>query len=766
MQNASCFIHLDRSEKALGDLFGLFFEDLNHAADGGLYAELVRNRSFEFDPIDHPEYHALTGWRVLGGASVSVETQSPLHPCNPHYAVVQAQAADGGIENQGFGAGICLTEGESYHFSCFARSGKPVMLCAEVGGACAEILVQGPWRQYHAQLIPTQSTTQGRLRLTLAQPGTVDLDMVSLFPRKTFMRRENGLRKDLAEAIAAMQPRFLRFPGGCLVHDGVLDTNARDGMYCWKNTLGPVHQRPPRRNSWRYHQTLGLGFYEYFLFCEDIGAKPLPVVSGGCDPHHKRFAPMDQLQPWIDDALDLIEFANGAADTKWGAVRAQMGHPEPFGMEYIGIGNEEVGAAFFERLPHFVRAIREKYPQIRIIGTSGPFAEGGEYDRGWASARALGVDLVDEHYYQAPEWYLAHMDRYHKYPQDGPKVFLGEYASWGNAFENALVEAAYMVEMQNAPAVALACYAPMLCHVEYVNWKPDMIWFDGGRVLKTANYHVQRLFMCHQGDDLLQIDIQGLQEDETPRDTPVAGRIALGVNDITAHFSGITLREGDGAVQSFADCTLSGQGERLLCETNAARYTLECTVRRTEGWKGVRICFGRQDADNQVVWGVGGWENQDSLLDVRTRGRGSCLTQCEFSMEDHHAYHLRLEVVGRRIRTYIDGVLMNDTHHALPRPKRLYLSASRERASGDVIVKAVNVLPQPVGVEISLPEASGTAWNGTAYVLRDIPLDAENTFDNPERVCPREYGIQAGPSGFHWQFPPHSVTVLRLCEKQ
>lgn len=746
--------------KDLGDLFGLFFEDLNHAADGGLYAELVQNRSFEFEPIDNPDYHALTAWRAIGSASVSVQDASPLHPRNPHYARVAARGAGEGIENLGFGKGMCLGAGKVYRFSCFARSDTPVTLDVTLGGARATLCVLGPWKQYRLELTTTTDTTQGTLALTLAQPGEVDVDMVSVFPADTFMGRENGLRRDLAETLADMRPRFLRFPGGCLVHDGSLDPDARDSMYRWKNTIGPVHERPSRRSGWRYNQTLGLGFYEYFLLCEDIGAKPLPIVSGGCDPHHKRFAPLDALQPWIDDALDLIEFANGPVSSAWGAVRARLGHPAPFGLEYIGIGNEEVGAPFFERLPFFVEAIRARYPDIRIIGTSGPFAAGGEYARGWDSAQALGIDIVDEHYYQAPEWYLANMDRYLRYPADGPRVFLGEYASWGNQYENALVEAAYMVQMQNAPAVALACYAPLFCHVDYVNWRPDMIWFDGGRVLKTANYHVQSLFMRHQGDMLLQSEITGLDVPAPGTAPPIAGGLSLGVNDITARFGDIRVW-ADGVQTRFDGGMLCGQAEKPLCTVTASAYALECTVERLEGIKGVRVTFGIQDEQNRVIWGVGGWENQDSLIDLRVRGRGSCLTQSEFSMRDGHPYRLRLEVDGRRIRTYIDGALQNDTRYDLPSNRPLYLTASRESESGDLLLKGVNLSEGPITVDIALQSAQAR-WDATAHTLEGIALDAENTFDAPDRVAPTEKCFTLESSRFPYTFAPRSVVALRL----
>ena len=459
--SARLSVLLDSKGAELGDLFGIFFEDLNHAADGGLYAELVQNRSFEFDPIDNRSYHALTAWEKVerggGKAEVSIHTENPLSQKNPHYAVIDiAEGGDGvGLMNLGFNSGIAVQENEQYLFTVFAKfegideNSAPLQIIVETDEgailAQAEIsVVNNEWTEYKATLIAQGSTSRGRLLVVTQQKGKLSIDFVSLFPKATFKNRPNGMRRDIAQLLHDLKPKFMRFPGGCLVHDGSLNADDRNSMYRWKNTIGPLHERPARRSNWGYNQTLGLGYYEYFLFCEDIGAKPIPVLPAGYDPHHKRIVPIEELGPWIDDALDLIEFANGGLDTVWGAKRAELGHPEPFHMEYLAIGNEEVGEPFFERYAYFHKAIKERYPHIKLINSSGPFPEGSEYERGWASARKNGSDLVDEHYYVSPEWMLANVDRYQSFDANGPKVFLGEYASWGNTYYNALVEAAYM----------------------------------------------------------------------------------------------------------------------------------------------------------------------------------------------------------------------------------------------------------------------------------------------------------------------------------
>ena len=385
-------------QEPLGDLFGIFFEDINHAADGGLYAEMVQNRSFEFDRIDNPQYHALYAWeKVEEGAQVQlqIETARPYHADSPHYLVMETKGnGRAGIVNLGFGDGFYLEKGETCLFTCYARAleDRECLLSVSVEGteccASAAFAVRDmEWKKYELRLTAERSTTAGRLLLTLSQAGRLALDYVSLFPEKTFLGRKNGLRRDIAQLLCDMKPKFMRFPGGCLVHDGSLNPSDRDSMYRWKNTLGEPENRPARRSNWGYNQTLGLGYYEYFQFCEDIGAKPLPVLPGGYDPHHQRMVPLDEMGPWIQDALDLIEFANGGTDTEWGGLRASLGHPAPFGLEYLGIGNEEVGDAFFERYVLIHRAVREKYPEIKLINTASPFAAGTEYERGWRSAR-------------------------------------------------------------------------------------------------------------------------------------------------------------------------------------------------------------------------------------------------------------------------------------------------------------------------------------------------------------------------------------------
>jgi alpha-N-arabinofuranosidase len=506
------------------DLFGIFFEDINYAADGGLYGELVQNRSFEYTPSDHGGWHSLTSWEYLhegyAMGSVSVESVAPLHANNPHYVQLRVEnplQKGLGLKNAGFD-GIALKAGAQYEFSLWARvkAGAAVPLLVQLRDKKDKVLAEatlpaqaGSWQQYHATFTPTATDPEASLVVLATGKGVVDLDMISLFPQQTFHGRPNGLRADLAQTIAELQPKFVRFPGGCLAHgDGL------DNLYDWKKTIGPVEQRVAQRNIWNYHQTAGLGYFEYFQFCEDIGAKPLPVVSAGVSCQNsggtwriggvgQQCIPLADMAAYTQDVLDLIEYANGPATSTWGAKRAAAGHPTPFKLEYIGIGNEDKITADFEtRFKLIYAAVRAKYPNMQVIGTVGPAPKGDDYDKGWALAGQLNVPLVDEHYYEKPKWFLTNNRRYDSYDRTKPKVYLGEYASWGNTLFNAIAEAAYMTSLErNGDVVRLASYAPLLAKEGHTQWNPDLIYFNNSTVVPTVNYYVQQLFGQNQGTE-------------------------------------------------------------------------------------------------------------------------------------------------------------------------------------------------------------------------------------------------------------------------
>lgn len=777
-------VYEDEVTKELKDLFGIFFEDINHAADGGLYAELVQNRSFEFAPIDNKEYNSLTAWEKSDNAKWSVECESSLNEENTHY-LCAGGGADDYIRNLGFNTGIYIEKDKQYVFSVYAalasdnaeacaddidkkgipdaEKAKLIIAVKDDEGnvfAKSKVVVDSySWKKYDAVLTACESTQKGRLYIIFTGNAYVKLDMVSLFPKDTFKNRKNGLRRDIAEALADMKPRFMRFPGGCLTHDGSLDDHARNSMYRWKRTIGDVEKRPAWRNNWGYNQTLGLGYYEYFCFCEDIGAKPLPVLPGGFNPHKGEGVPIEEIGAWVDDALDLIEFANGDATTKWGSIRAGLGHEKPFGLEYIGIGNEEIGEGFFERYPYFHEAIRKKYPSIRIINTAGPFAVGEGYDAGWTSAKKYGSDFIDEHYYSSPEWFMANMHHYDDYDASGTKVFLGEYATWGNTYYNALVEAAYMTHLEKAPVVGLACYAPMLANKDYVNWRPDMLFFDNHQVVKTANYHVQKLFMKNQGDYELKTKLEGFDEIIPLMDERnIAGSITLVGNDIVGKVWDVKLTDKEtNACTLIEPFDISKESkDNIIKDIDSTHYKLEFKFRRSEGRKGFKLLFGKCDEKNYIMWEFGGWDNWDCNISSFKNGRASTISHRIFHVTDEE-YTLRLEIEGRRIRTYVDGILYNDTVDRLPQLEEIYVCASKDM-NGRTIVKAVNLTGEEKNTVISIAGAYKSRL--TVYQLSDCALTEENTFEQPDTIEPKKSVYQVENNEYQYIVKPHSVNIL------
>ena len=513
-------------------MYGIFFEDINFAADGGLYAELVKNRSFEC-PQD-----PLQGWKAFG--KTEVRDDGPFDR-NPHYVRLIEPGHPHkwtGLDNEGF-FGIGLKAGEQYRFSVWARvpdGGKATLRVEFINTASmgeqqhftqAHVQIEGAgWKKYQVVMTSANTDPKATLRIFLESRGvTVDVEHVSLFPVDTWKGHENGLRKDLAQALYDLHPGIFRFPGGCIVEGADLETR-----YNWKNSVGPVENRPLNENRWEYtfphrffpdyFQSYGLGFYEFFQLSEEIGSEPLPIVSCGLacqfqNDSEDAHVPVSELQPYIQDALDLIEFANGGTDTKWGALRAEMGHPAPFNLKYIGIGNEQWDPIYPEHLEPFIKAIRKAYPEIKIVGTSGPNSEGDQFDYLWPEMKRLGADLVDEHFYRPYNWFLAQGARYDNYDRKGPKVFAGEYACHAtgrklNHFYASLLEAAFMTTLErNADIVHMATYAPLFAHVEGWQWRPDLIWYDNLRSMRTCSWHVQQLYGQYQGSNALTLKMDG-----------------------------------------------------------------------------------------------------------------------------------------------------------------------------------------------------------------------------------------------------------------
>lgn len=513
-------------------MYGIFFEDINFGADGGLYAELIENRSFEFP-------QRLMGWNTFG--KVEVNDTHPAFERNPHYVTLSDAGHPErrtGLENRGF-FGIGLKSGMEYHFSLYARSAGSAKIRIELVGSDNEIIARqsieingSTWNRYTATLTSTKTDAKGLLRLFLESKQSVDVDHISLFPGDAW---QGVLRADLVNDLKELHPGVFRFPGGCIVEGTDLATR-----YQWKHSVGPAENRPLNINRWNdcfpyrlypnYFQSYGLGFYEFFLLSEELGAQPLPILNVGMACQYQNLTndqchvAVDSLQPYIDDALDLIEFANGETSTPWGKLRADMGHPQPFNLKFIGIGNEQWGPLYAERLEPFIKAIRSRHPEIKIIGSSGPSPDdndGKQFTYGWNEMKRLKADLVDEHYYRDPQWFLNNVTRYDRYDRKGPKVFAGEYAchidvktsespTARNCFEAALMEAAIMTGFErNADLVHMATYAPLFAHVEGWQWRPDLIWMDNLTTVRTPNYYVQQLYAQHRGTHVLKLTEEG-----------------------------------------------------------------------------------------------------------------------------------------------------------------------------------------------------------------------------------------------------------------
>jgi len=521
-------------------MWGIFFEDINFAADGGLYAELVKNGSFQF-PI------SMTGWRLVKPRSEDqwlVINQQKRSTANTRFVRI-LKATDTSaytLTNEGY-RGIGLNKNEKYNFSIWAKgvSGSVKLRIEVLRNTGAKIAsgelntIAGTWKKYELPMTATDTVYAGTLKISFIGKGSIELDNISLFPVNTFKNRANGMRADLALLLDSLKPGFVRFPGGCIVEGRDLQNR-----YQWKNTVGPIENRGLIVNRWNmefarrsapdYYQSFGLGFYEYFQLAEDLGAEPLPIINCGmaCQFNSGEVAAMDELDPYIQDALDLIEFANGSVQTKWGKLRATMGHPAPFNLKMLGVGNEQWDAQYIERYKVFEQALKAKYPQIKLVAGSGPSASGALFDYAWKQLKTSKADFMDEHYYMPPTWFFNNARRYDRYDREGPKIFAGEYAAHDkeeiipesrNTWLSALAEAAFMTGLErNADLVRMCSYAPLLAHIDAWQWRPDLIWFDNLRASATPNYYVQKLFSNYKGTHIIPVTLQ---------DSAVAGQDSL-----------------------------------------------------------------------------------------------------------------------------------------------------------------------------------------------------------------------------------------------
>lgn len=609
-------------------MWGIFFEDINFGADGGIYAELVKNRSFEFAA-------PLMGWKEqkLNNANGSVLILNRGEAAsNPRFARFTIRSASGyGITNEGF-RGMGITADNQYDFSLLARVPEGnVKLRIELVTAGNEKIAEtslslagNAWKKYTASLTASSTDPKAKLNMWFEGTGIVDADMISLFPRNTWKNRPGGLRADLVQLLADMKPGFLRFPGGCIVEGRELDNR-----YQWKTTIGPVDQRKLIVNRWNtefrhkltpdYYQSFGLGFYEYFQLAEDIGAEPLPILNCGmaCQFNTAEVVPTEQLDPYIQDALDLIEFANGDVNSKWGKIRAEMGHPAPFNLKLLGVGNEQWGEQYIERYKLFAKAIKEKYPAVKLVSSVGPNPDGALFDYLNPTLRALKADILDEHYYRAPDWFLKNARRYDNYDRNGPRIFAGEYAAHSkgiasneniNNWQSALSEAAFMTGLErNADVVHMASYAPLFAHAEGWQWTPDLIWFNNLKSYGTPNYYVQKLFSVNKGTHVVPL---------TRNNETVAGQDSLYANACidSANKEVIIKIANTGAVAQNSVFTIEGvkklaatatvdilKGDDLQQANSFAQPAIISPQRLTIQLKGKKVAFTLAPYSFQVI---------------------------------------------------------------------------------------------------------------------------------------------------------------------
>lgn len=771
------------TKKVVGEqntAFGIFIEDLNHALDGGIYGELVQNRSFEYDEEDHEGYHSMTAWEAVerGDSFVQVhtETAEPRHPNNPHYLVVEALSVDEGcgIRNRGYNKGIYVEKDKKYQFYCFCsvcrgesaimevrledESGRKIYASEKI------CLYSEKWTRYECTLTADQTDPCGRLTLLLMNRSTIHLDMVSLFPTETFRGRENGLRKDLAEMLENLKPEFIRFPGGCLTHVGSLDGREKSSLYRWKNTLGPVEERQSRHNVlWKYNQTFGMGIYEFFLFCEDIHAEPVPVISAGNDPHFNRAAAEENFQEWIDEALDLIEFANGSVNTRWGGVRAKMGHPESFHLKYLTIGNEETGEYYTGNYDRISGAVREKYPEIKLINSVTICSHEGHPEDGMEQAERTKTEYTDMHVYGKPEWFFANTHQFHA--QNGkPGIFFGEYSSCDDGWYNALVEAAFMTGVENTDGINFICYAPLLNNVEYSSWHPNLIHYDNYRCYGIPSYHVQQMFMRNKGKTMLAVQ-DTIKHEQTVFPRKISGSLSVKVDLAEVDIKDFSIEKMEcGERIQVQDFSLDAmEKEKNNIDHLDGKYRISFTFRRKEapgtpayrGRYALKVCLENEKAEDNVTWIIDGWQRITSINGYM----GNYKTNHICEIKSQREYRAVLEVENNIARAYIDGVLCYTYENMKAVPEELYYSASKDEA-GNVILRIVNVRPDEKILNISFDD--GMDHEVSASIMDGYQAEDRNSLEEPQRVVPREEKLQVKNGRMEYLVSGLSAAVLRI----
>lgn len=780
------------------NLYGLFFEDINFAADGGLYAELIRNRSFEFD-------EGLFRWskveREGGQSTIKVLTAGPLNSSNPHYLRLSTRNSNGwaGIENPGYG-GIPVKKGNNYLFSVYARSvddfeGELFIRLEDSNGTIIGKSKVGKitdkWSKYSTEIQAEGSGEKARLVLLVKGKAVVDIDMVSLFPEDTWKNQKNGLRKDLVQMLAKLEPSFIRFPGGCIVEGKDLDN-----AYRWKDTIGIPAERKMNWNRWagwenppQYYQSYGLGFFEYFRLCEDLNAEPLPILNCGmsCQYQDAELVPMDQLDSYVRDALDLIEYANGSPESEWGAKRAEAGHPEPFDLKYLGIGNEQWGEEYFKRYRVFYNAIKEKYSDITLVTTSGPAPDGRWFDLAWGKFESgTPAEIIDEHYYRPPEWFLRNTDRYDSYDRSGAKILAGEYAAHNRDRSNnlyaALSEAAFLTGLErNSDIVVMSSYAPLFAKIGSTQWTPDLIWFDNTSVYGTPSYYVQKMFSRNKGTAYLKNELS--DNLETQNSLGRRGRIGLSTWQTKAEFKDLKVARGEKVLFEMKDSAgwdvvngqwkfddgqckqtdASVQGAACFAgRRNWKDYTLSLKARKTGGNEGFIIIFRRNDDDNGLQWNLGGWGNTRHAIQLIRGGNSQILTEKPGRIEQGRWYDIRIKVSGSNVKCFLDGEIVHNFDIPSFSTPRLFASSTLDEESGNVIIKVVNVSGRKVPINIELKGIEQLGSRAMVTTLTSESPEDENSLENPKKVSPAKSILEDVSKEFLFTFEPYSLTVLEL----
>jgi alpha-L-arabinofuranosidase len=757
-------------------LWGIFFEDINMSTDGGIYPELVRNRSFE--DADTPENWTFAA--VGGGNSEAAVSTADVHgqpvPLNAFNRKSLRVKADGAfkLQNEGYW-GMNFVSGDGYTLKFAARGenfdGK---LTAKILSSTGEVLASGDisgigkdWKYNTLDLTATGGDPKGKLEISGDGHGVLFLDMVSLMPKKTW--KDHGLRPDLAESLKDLHPAFVRFPGGCWVEG---DDFAH--MNHWKNSVGNIDVRTPLGNLWGYNATQGLGFYEYLQMTEDLGAEPLFCINIGMS--HKETIPMDRMGQWVQDALDAIEYANGPTNSIWGAMRAAAGHPAPFNLKYMEIGNENGGFnGYVEHWNLFYDAIRAKYPHIKFVAD------------GWDKFGDKQPDIVDDHFYDSPEWFMRHADQYDKTDRNGPKVFVGEYAVTKNCglgnLRGAIGEAAFMAGLErNSDVVVMASYAPLLVNLNHRAWNPDLINFDSAKWYGLPSYYVQKLFAENRGDVSLPTTV------EAPVIEPAVtgGKIGVGTWNTAAEFKDIKVTSPDGKVLLAADFSngikdwnLLGDGADWKAQDGALRqttekefiralagdkkwtdYTLTLKARKISGAEGFLILFRINGNEDRTWWNIGGWNNTQNGIES-----GGTLDAKPGHIDTGRWYDIKLTVSGKNVKCWLDGQLVHDLDYdAGGKINSLYAVSATDGKTGDLIVKVVNADTQPLETKVDFSGVS-LSGQGTAIVLTSENGADENSLDEPAKVSPKTEPVSFTGTSLKRSFPGNSFTVLRLQTK-